>query len=169
MATAQLTTEVNVELRVNGEPFCGALVVGPEDALVLNLGPRAALVEAVEFLRRWLRDQPVDISSRTVFVAAEDMAVIRARDADDGARVDGRDEQYAAGQPDPEPAAATKAAVDRPRAAGPQPGHHTQVDVAGSAANPGDFVWRCSCRARGDGFKSWDDAEADARGHRGDG
>lgn len=45
--------------------------------------------------------------------------------------------------------------------------HRITVDVAGSTANPGNFVWRCSCGQRsGDiGHRSWNDAEDAGRAH----
>lgn len=87
MATTPHTVEVRAELTVNGEPVAGALVVGPDDVLVLNLGPKAALIPAVEFIRRWMSDQHPDISARTVIVAAESMAVVRAHAAASSADV----------------------------------------------------------------------------------
>lgn len=44
--------------------------------------------------------------------------------------------------------------------------HSITVDVAGSAATPGDFLWRCSCGHKGTGYRAYDEARDAGVEHR---
>jgi len=82
----KVTVDVEFAVRINGEPYTGPLavplVVGPDDVLVLNLGPRASLTE-VDRARRVVRERVPDLEPRVLFVGAEDVAVVRRDEAED--------------------------------------------------------------------------------------
>lgn len=84
MAATPKTVTVDVEIRLNGEPIAGALVVGPDDRLVVNLGVHADLA-AVDRVRALIDLRP-DLRDRVLFVSGESMAVVRAEESDEQRR-----------------------------------------------------------------------------------
>jgi hypothetical protein len=59
------------------DPVAGALVVGPDDHLVVNIGARATKVQAEAF-RANLDERWPELAARVVLVGAESMAVVRS-------------------------------------------------------------------------------------------
>ena len=62
-----------------GIPITESYVVGPDDFLVVNMGPRASM-ENIDRMRKVLDEKWPDIGRRVVVVSAEELAVIRNGD-----------------------------------------------------------------------------------------